>query len=159
MNPQKAKDIVEEAYDPDDRKERDQNDGLWQEIKGIHDRALQCEEHQKDENAWSDEVVRPILLWGDDFEQPFFQLVNVFVFSTLVISMLFGEAILKTANVSSGPAGRRRRSTQTTSPAPVKAEPFKRRRTTPWLSRTTTNQSNLSINKLAMGAVQLLSAK
>ena len=79
MNSQKADDIMEEAYDMNDCKERDVKDGIWLAIKGIQDSALQCEEHQEDENAWSVDVVRPVLLWGDDSEEPFFQLVNVLV--------------------------------------------------------------------------------
>lgn len=80
-----AKDIMEDVYNLEDRMERDPNDSFWQEIKGVHERALQCEEHQKDGNAWSDDVVRPVLLWGDDPKEPFFQLVNVSVLFRLHI--------------------------------------------------------------------------
>ena len=50
---------------------------LWSDVTTVHTQARNCSSFTQDENAWSDEVVRPVLRWGKGSRGEFFDVVNV----------------------------------------------------------------------------------
>ena len=64
-------------YTPDDDLNPLQLDGLWEHGSSVYTHARDCARFSKDENAWSDEVVRPLLGWSGESDGGFFDVVNV----------------------------------------------------------------------------------
>jgi len=50
-------------------------ESIWDEVKTVYLNAKECSRWSKDENAWSDDVTRLVLAWGD--ADGFFEVLNM----------------------------------------------------------------------------------
>lgn len=69
------KDLKPYVYDTETPYDTQTLENIWEEVKIIYLNAKECSHWSKDENAWSDDVVRPVLRWGDT--DGFFEVLNM----------------------------------------------------------------------------------
>ena len=74
-NPE-LKEIPDSAYDTKNTYELKIGEQIWRDVEKVYNSANECACWVQDENAWSDEVVRPALTWENGIDE-FYAVVNV----------------------------------------------------------------------------------